>query len=141
MDQANLDFWQNHSLRFLEMAARTDRREVLRNADGYGRTTRECGDTVEIFLVVRHGRIQSASFETNGCLYAVVCANAAVHLVQGKTLMEAMTLTPESLFDYLETLPAEEYHCTEQAIQVLRLAVADARENERQPWKKFYPRR
>jgi nitrogen fixation NifU-like protein len=141
MDQTTLDFWQNHSLRFLEMAARTDRREVLRNADGYGRMTRECGDTVEIFLVLRNGRIQTASFQTNGCLYAVVCANATVHLVQGKTLQEGLALSPESVVNYLETLPPEETHCAEQAIQVLHLAIADARENERQPWKKFYTRR
>jgi nitrogen fixation protein NifU and related proteins len=141
MDQTTVDFWQNHSLRFLEMAVRTDRREVLRNADGCGKGTRECGDTVEVFLVVRNGRIQTASFETNGCLYALVCANAAVHLAQGKTLQEAMGLTPESVVSYLETLPPEENHCAELAIRVLRLAIADARENERQPWKKFYPRR
>jgi len=141
MDQATIDFWRNHSLQFLEMALRTDTREVLRNADGYARTARECGDTVEIFLVVRNGRIHSASFETDGCLFAVVCANAAVHLVQGKTLQEALALSPENIVDYLQTLPPEENHCAEQAIQVLRLAIADARENERQPWKKFYTRR
>jgi nitrogen fixation protein NifU and related proteins len=141
MDQASIDFWQNHSLQFLEMALRTDKREVLGNADGYAKLGRECGDIIEIFLVVRNGHIRSAAFETNGCLYAVVCANAAVHLVQGKTLKEAMMLGPESIIDYLETLPPEENHCADQAIQVLRLAIADARENERQPWKKFYPRR
>ena len=36
MDQASMNFWQNHSLQFLEMAVRTDRRQVLKNADGYG---------------------------------------------------------------------------------------------------------
>ena len=141
MDQASIDFWQNHSLRFLEMALRNDRREVLRNADGYAKLGRECGDAIEIFLVVRNGRIQSATFETNGCLYAVACANAAVHLAQGLTLQEALALAPETVVNYLETLPLEENHCAEQAIQALRLAIADARENERQPWKKFYTRR
>ncbi len=141
MEQAALEFWKNHSMRFIEMAVRTDKRVVLNNADGYGMATRECGDTVEIYLVVRDGRIHSASFETNGCLYAIVCANAAVHLSLGKTLLEAMALTPEHILDYLETLPPEENHCAEQAIEVLRLAIADARENERQPWKKFYARR
>lgn len=141
MDQATMNFWQNHSLQFLEMAMRTDRRQVLQNADGYGKLSRECGDTVEIFLVVRNGRIHSAAFETDGCVYALVCANAVAHLAEGKTLQEALELAPESVMDYLETLPEEETHCAEQAIQVLRLAVLDARESERQPWKKFYPRR
>jgi nitrogen fixation protein NifU and related proteins len=141
MDQATMNFWQSHSLQFLEMAVRTDRRQVVNNADGYAKLSRECGDTMEIFLVVRSGRIQSAAFETDGCLYAVVCANAAVNLVEGKSLQEAQQLAPGDIVNYLETLPSEETHCAEQAIQALRLALADARENERQPWKKFYTRR
>jgi nitrogen fixation NifU-like protein len=31
------DFWQDHSLTFLEMAFRTDRRERLDKPDGYGK--------------------------------------------------------------------------------------------------------
>ena len=141
MDQAIIDFWQSQSLPFLEMALRTDTRGVLRNPDGYAKTSRECGDTVEIFLIVRNGLVTSAAFETDGCLFAVVCANAAVNLVRGKTLEEGLALSQEDIINYLETLPPEENHCAEQAIQVLRLAILDARECERQPWKKFYPRR
>jgi nitrogen fixation protein NifU and related proteins len=141
MDQATMEFWQNHSLPFLEMAVRTDRRQVVQNADGYAKLSRECGDTMEIFLVIRNGRIHSAAFETDGCLFAVVCANAAVNLVEGKNLQEAQQLAPGDIVSYLETLPPEETHCAEQAVHVLRLAIADARDNERQPWKKFYPRR
>lgn len=141
MDQAAMNFWQHHSLQFLEMAVRTDRRQVLKNADGYGVLSRECGDTMEIFLVVRNGRIHSTAFETDGCLYALVCANTVAGLAEGKTLAEAMELTPESVVNHLETLPEEETHCAEQAIHVLRLAILDARDNERQPWKKFYTRR
>ena len=141
MDQATMNFWQNHSLSFLEMAVRNDKRQVLSNADGYGKLSRECGDTMEVFLLVRNGQICTAAFETDGCLYALVCANAAVHLAEGKTLQEAIELVPETVVTYLETLPAEETHCAEQAIQVLRLAILDAMANERQPWKKLYPRR
>jgi len=141
MDQATMNFWQNHSSSFLEMAMRNDKRQVLSNADGYGKLSRECGDTMEIFLLVRSGQIHSASFETNGCLYALVCANAAVHLAEGKTLQEALALAPDAVVTYLETLPPEETHCAEQAIQTLRMAVLDARATERAPWKKLYPRR
>lgn len=87
------------------------------------------------------GGSQSAAFETNGCVYALVCANATVCLAEGKTLEEALALTPEMVVAYLETLPPEETHCAEQAIQVLRLAILDARATEGQPWRKFYPRR
>lgn len=54
MEGKEFDFWQDHSLHYLEMALRTDRREIIKdhNAydayDAYGKRTGECGDTVEI---------------------------------------------------------------------------------------------
>ena len=50
----NFDFWQNHSLHYLEMAFRSDKRETIDHPDGYGKRTGQCGDTVEIFLTVRN---------------------------------------------------------------------------------------
>lgn len=140
MDQRNWDLWQNHSAKFLEMIIRSDKREALIHPDGYGKKTRECGDTMEIFLIVRNNRIQNASFRSDGCLYSVACASAVVHLVEGKSIEEAWRLSSEDILAYLETLPAEERHCADQAIETLQLALMDFRNNERQPWKKFYRR-
>ncbi|HOI94390.1 MAG TPA: iron-sulfur cluster assembly scaffold protein [Syntrophobacter fumaroxidans] len=141
MDDKTLDFWRNHSVRFLEMALTDHYREVPANPDGYARVVRECGDTVEMFLMVRDGKIRTASFETNGCIYSVACANTAVHLASGLTPEEARRITPDQIVEFLETLPPEEEHCAEQAVKALRLALADARDGERQPWKKYYQRR
>ncbi|MCU0574186.1 MAG: iron-sulfur cluster assembly scaffold protein [Syntrophobacteraceae bacterium] len=131
-------FWQKHSLRFLDMVFRADRRESLKQPDGYGRQTRECGDTIEIYVVLRDGLIDSASFETNGCIYSVACANAAVHLALGRSLPEARCISAASIVDYLETLPGHELHCAELAAAVLQLALTDAQETLRLPWRKFY---
>lgn len=128
MDNSSFDFWQNHSLQFLEMAFRSDKRESLETPDGYGRRYRECGDTVEIFLMVRDGKIVSASFETNGCLYSVACANAVVLMAEGKTLEEAREITPEHIIDYLETLPAAESHCARLAVRTLHAAIVNTME-------------
>ena len=35
--------------------------------DGFGRITGSCGDTMEIFIKVRDGRVMNASFWTDGC--------------------------------------------------------------------------
>jgi nitrogen fixation protein NifU and related proteins len=128
MDNSSFDFWQNHSLRFLEMAFRTDKRETLERPDGYGKRSRECGDTLEIFLMVRDGKITSASFETNGCLYSAACANTVVYMAEGKTLEEAREIKPEHIIDYLETLPAAESHCARLAVRSLHAALADVRD-------------
>ena len=66
MTVKEFDFWQDHSLNFLEMAFRHDRRERLQNPDGYGKRTGECDDTVEMFLGIKNGHIQTVSFDTDG---------------------------------------------------------------------------
>ena len=45
------DIWQTHSMKFLEMAFRTDYHEKVLHADGHGRKARDCGDTIDFFLV------------------------------------------------------------------------------------------
>ena len=128
MERSGLEFWERHSLNFLEMAFETHKRETLEKPDGYGKFARECGDTVEIFLMLENDKIRSASFETNGCLYAVACANAVVHLAEGRSLQEAHDLAPEHVMEYLGTLPESEAHCAELAVEALRMALKSTRE-------------
>jgi len=126
MEKQHFDFWQEHSLRFLEMALRTDNLEVLSNPCGYGKSTGACGDTVEIYLDVKHGQICRATFQSDGCLNSVACANTVLHLIQEKTLEDAWDVTPEAVVAYLETLPAVETHCAELAVGALYRALANA---------------
>ncbi|MGA2401332.1 MAG: iron-sulfur cluster assembly scaffold protein [Syntrophobacteraceae bacterium] len=138
MDQKALKFWRQHSVNFLTMALENDRRERIQHADGYGKSSRECGDALEIYLMSRNGRIGSASFYTDGCIYTVACANTVVHMIEGKPVEEAWGISPQHIADFLETLPKSELHCAELAVQALRIALLDLRETQRQPWAKFY---
>ncbi len=138
MNQINKDFLQHHSRRFLTMAFRTEKREMLEQPDGYGKCTRECGDTIEIFLLIRDGVVRSAAFETNGCMYSVACANTAVHLAEGKPLSDVWEITEQAIVDYLETLPEAERHCAQLAVKALGRALVSANETRRNPWKKLY---
>ena len=141
MEKKELNFWQDHSLRYLEMAFGTDRREVLENPDGYGKRTGDCGDTVEIFLQMAEGHIAAVAFETNGCLNTAACANTVGHLAEGKTPTEAWEITPEDVIAYLETLPPENNHCAELAVGALYLALRDLKATGRDPWKRGYRKR
>ena len=85
-EKKSFDFLQEHSLRYLEMAFRTDRRERLDKPDGYGRRTGECGDTVEIFLSLSDDVIESISYSTDGCLSTNACANAVAELAEGRDI-------------------------------------------------------
>ncbi len=127
MSDKPFDFWQDHSLHYLEMAFRSDRRETVTNPDGFGSRTGDCGDTVTFFLTIHRRRICAISFETSGCLNTQACANTVCELVEGKTIEEAWKVTPEDLVDYLQTLPKEHTHCAELAVGALYLALADTK--------------
>jgi nitrogen fixation NifU-like protein len=138
MEPINFNYWQDHSDHYLEMAHRTDRCERIERPDGYGKRTGDCGDTVEIYLSIKQGRIQAVSFQTDGCMNTSACANTVAELAEGKTVATAWEITPEDVIDYLETLPSQNFHCAELAVGALYLALADYREHQRQPWKKLY---
>jgi nitrogen fixation protein NifU and related proteins len=140
MTQAQFDFWQDHSLKYLEMALKSERMELLEDPDGVGRHTGECGDTVEMFLKLRGGTIDRVAFHVQGCLNTVASANAVAELVEGKSIDAAWELTPERVIEFLETLPRGHYHCAELAVGALYRALADLRIKQQQPWKKMYRR-
>ena len=140
MNEKKFDFWQAHSLHYLEMAFRSDRRGTIAHPDGYGKRTGVCADTVEIYLSIHNGRIQSVTYETNGCLNTNACANTVAELIEGKDVEAAWELTPEDVIEYLETLPSENTHCAELAVGALYLALRNFQENQREPWKKVYSR-
>ena len=138
MDQKKFDFWQDHSLHYLEMAFRNDRREIVKHPDGYGKRTGDCGDTVEMYLSIRNGRIQSVSYETDGCMSTNACANTVAELIEGKDVGPAWELTPEDVMKYLETLLPENTHCAELAVGAMYRALRNFLEFKRDPWKKLY---
>ena len=130
MIEKKFDFWRDHSLHHLEMAFRYDRRERLQNPDGYGKRTGECGDTFEMFVCIQNGRIQSVSFDTDGCVNTNACANTVSHLIEGKTIDEAWDIAPEDVIEFLETLSEENYHCAELAVGAFYLALANYQEHQ-----------
>lgn len=132
------NIWQSHSLKFLEMAFRTDRQERLRQPDGFGRKTGDCKDTVAFYLLLQGDRISNVAYMLDGCIHTNACANTIVTLAEGKTLEQAWEIKPEDVAAYLETLPDDHFHCAELAVGAFYLALADARRTRQTPWKKVY---
>ena len=141
MEQKKFDFWQDHSRHYLEMAFRRDRRKIVEHLDGHGKRTGDCGDTVEMYLSIRRGHIQSVSFDTNGCMNTHACANTVAELAEGKEVESAWEITPEDVINYLETLPPENMHCAELAVGALYLALRNYQELKHDPWKRLYQRK
>ena len=84
------DFWDKHSDRYLEMAFRTDRCEIVSQPDGYGKNTGECGDTIEMFLTLDTDRIKWVAFDTDGCINTRACANTVAEMVGEKDIGSGM---------------------------------------------------
>ena len=129
---------QGHSKQYIEMALQTDLYKPIENADGYGKRTGECGDTVEIFLKLSDTEIEQVGILIDGCLNTNACANTLASMAQGKAMASAWRIAPDHIVDYLETLPKHETHCAELACGAFYLALRNAQENIQQPWKKIY---
>lgn len=119
------DFWQNHSLEYLEMALKHDHQKRVPDPQGYGIRTGECGDTVEFFIVSDHEGIRSITYDIDGCVNTNACANTVVHLADKKDPEEMWQITPEDVVAFLKTLPGHETHCAELAVGAFYLALTD----------------
>ncbi len=124
-ENEEFNFWQDHSLEFLEMALKRDFQERVDHPDGYGTMTRECGDTIEFFLMEKKGRLHSISYDTRGCSYSNACANTVIFLAQNRLVPDAWKITYEDIVNYLKTLPTHEEHCAKLAVGAFYLALRD----------------
>ncbi len=124
------DFWQEHSEQFLIMAFDSEKRGKLAHPDGYGKRTGACGDTVEIFLAIKDNIITGVTFDLQGCLNTSACANTVATLAEGKSVEAAWSITPEIVAAYLQTLPADHFHCAELAVGAFYLALTDYRHHQ-----------
>ena len=119
------DFWNDHSLEFLEMAMKRDFQERVDVCDGYGKKTRDCGDTIEFFIVEKKNMLQAISYDLKGCLFSHACANTLIHLAQNQTIEAAEQISADDIIAYLKTLPRAEKHCAAHALSAFRSALAD----------------
>jgi nitrogen fixation NifU-like protein len=111
---------------------------TMEQPDGYARITGSCGDTMEIFLRVRHGKIQEANFLTDGCITSIVSGSMAVEMATGRDISSASSISAEEILQALGGLPEESEHCALLASNTLRAAVVDYLLLEREPWKRLY---
>jgi len=124
------NFWNQHSVQFLEMAYTTDFRERIIAPDGYGARTGDCGDRVEFFVIINKGKLTHICFDVQGCVYTMACCNTVIHLAQGLKVEKAWEISPDQVADFLETLPEDHFHCAELALGGFYLALSDY-ENKR----------
>ena len=62
----------------------------ISDADGVGRVTGTCGDTVQISIRVENGRIRESKFLTDGCGTSIACGSMLTEMIKDKTIVEAL---------------------------------------------------
>jgi len=111
----------------------------IEQPDGYGKVTGSCGDTMEMFIRLKQGRISQCSFMTDGCGTTIACGSIATEIARGKTFTEALgAVKGDEILKQLGGLPEESVHCAFLASETLRRALADWLYQQRSGWKKHY---
>ena len=111
---------------------------AMSSADGFGRVTGPCGDTMEIWLKVQGNTIIAATFDTDGCLTTLASGSVLTRLVTGKSVPSALRISQQGVLDALGGLPSDSEHCALLAVSTLREAIKDYLTLRKEPWKKAY---
>jgi nitrogen fixation NifU-like protein len=84
---------------------------IMKKPDGYAEITGPCGDTVEMFLRVRNGKIEETKFSTDGCIFTIAACSAASVMAQGKAIRDCLKINQGSILAHLEGMPEDHEHC------------------------------
>ena len=108
------------------------------DADGVGKVTGPCGDTMEIWLRVEGNTVVAASFSTDGCSATLASGSMLTELVKGKSILQALGISQQYVLDALGGLPDDNRHCALLAVNTLKEAIKDYLTFKREPWKRAY---
>jgi nitrogen fixation NifU-like protein len=112
-----------YSERVIDYGTRPRNCGTLDRPDGYAKFTGPCGDTVEIFLRVKDGRIRDICYTTDGCMTSHAAVSAATEMARGKDLRECLKINQSSILDHLGGLPDDSSHCALLAAITLHKAL------------------
>ncbi len=77
------------------------------------------------YIRVKDDRLEDVKFRTFGCGAAIAVSSMVSEMAKGKTLEEAMKITPGSVADELDGLPKNKLHCSNLGDQALHKAIQD----------------
>lgn len=98
----------------------------IKDADGIGEEGNPvCGDMMTFYIKVKDNRLEDVKFQTFGCGAAIAVSSMVSEMAKGKTLEEALKITPAVVAQELGGLPKNKYHCSNLGAQALRKAIKD----------------
>jgi nitrogen fixation NifU-like protein len=98
----------------------------IKDADGIGEVGNPvCGDMMTFYIKVKDNRLEDVKFKTFGCGAAIAVSSMTSEMAKGKTLEEAVKITPTLVAQQLEGLPKNKFHCSNLGAQALTEAIRD----------------
>jgi nitrogen fixation NifU-like protein len=103
----------------------------IEDADGVGEVGNPvCGDMMTFYIKVKDNRLDDVKFKTFGCGAAIAVSSITSEMAKGKTLEEAVTITPSLVAKELGGLPKNKFHCSNLGAQALRKAIRNYAEKK-----------
>ncbi len=98
----------------------------IENPDGIGEEGNPvCGDMMTFYIKVKDNRLEDVKFKTFGCGAAIAVSSMVSEMAMGKTIEEALKITPAAVAAELEGLPKNKFHCSNLGAQALHKAIED----------------
>ncbi|MDA3925597.1 MAG: P-loop NTPase [Kiritimatiellae bacterium] len=104
-------------------------RGALEVFNGHSKITGPCGDTMEFWVQVKAGSLESLSFVTDGCHSSMACGSMTTVLAEGKSVSKALELTQQKVLDAFGEFSEESQHCALLAVNTLKSAIKDYMKN------------
>ncbi len=78
------------------------------------------GDIMKVYLKIDgDNTIKDVRYEITGCAGAISAAMAAVELVKGKTIDDALKMNDGDVFEVLQNIPEKKHHCIQLAVKTM----------------------
>lgn len=82
-----------------------------------------CGDCIRIYIKVKDERLSKVKFEVYGCPAAIATTSILTEMALGKTLDQALAITPQDIAVELGGLPDLKMHCSNLGTAALYQAI------------------
>jgi nitrogen fixation NifU-like protein len=94
--------------------------------DRTGQSAVSGGGTFTIYLRLNGDQVTEATFEAVGCGVTVACGSMLTELVEGRSIADCKSVTPQQLTEALAGVPPDKRHCPMLAVAALHDALRDA---------------
>jgi len=122
-----------YSVKVLDYGTAPRNNGTMSHPDGHAKFKGPCGDTVEIFLRVKSGKIEDIRYTTDGCMTSHAAVSAATEMAKGKSPGDCLKISQSAILDHLGGLPESDQHCALLASITLHKALRDYAVGKKRP--------